>query len=301
MRAFAILVAGMGLTSCASINDAMKQAGYGGLAGAAAAGLSDIPVDSALKVGSAIRKSAEQISESEEYFIGRAVAAKIATRYRTFDNAELNRYAQTVLQVVAMASDRPAIYRGYHIQLLDSEEVNAFSAPGGFVFITTGLLKTLESEDQLACVLGHEVAHIAKKHGLKTIKAARLTAAFTLLGKAAADNYASGAVSELTEHFGGAVDDIVNNLVVSGYSRDKEFEADHYGDLYAQRAAYDPGALDVFLTKLGAADARSGFYKTHPPAEKRLRELAGYSISPLSTYRKSSSRDARWRSALAAL
>ncbi|HEX4048118.1 MAG TPA: M48 family metalloprotease, partial [Elusimicrobiota bacterium] len=159
------------------------------------------------KAASAARGGFADISESEEYYIGRAVSARILSRYKPLNDPGPNLYAQRILQAVAMASDRPAIYKGYHVQILRSPEVNAFSAPGGFVFVTTGLLKLVRSEDELACVLGHEVAHVSKKHGLKTIKASRLTSAFAILGTEAARSYSPSQVAQLTDAFKGTVDD----------------------------------------------------------------------------------------------
>jgi predicted Zn-dependent protease len=253
-------------------------------------------LQSATKVAVAVRKSAEDISESEEYYIGRAVAAQITSRYKPLNDPGLNLYAQKIVQAVSMASDRPSVFKGYHVQVLQSPEVNAFAAPGGFIFVTTGLLKLVRSEDELACVLAHEVAHVAKKHGLKTIKASRLTSAFAVLGTEAAKNYTSSQVSQLTDVFKGTVDDVVNNLVVNGYSRDKEYEADKFGAQYARAANYDPGALKAFLRRMDedeASGAGGGMFKTHPKASKRVDELGALTAS--SGYRRSAARDQRFK------
>jgi predicted Zn-dependent protease len=248
----------------------------------------------ATQVANAVRKSAEDISESEEYYIGRAVAAQIMSRYQPLDNPALNLYAQRILQAVSMASDRPSIYKGYHVQVLKNDEVNAFAAPGGFVFVTTGLLKLVRSEDELACVLAHEVAHVSKKHGLKTIKTSRLTSAFALLGSEAAKNYSPSQASQLADVFKGTVDDVVKNMIVDGYSRDKEFEADKFGAQYARAANYDPGALPAFLRRMDAAGSAGagGMFKTHPKASKRIDELGA--LTPSSDYRRSDARVERF-------
>ncbi|MFI5346760.1 MAG: M48 family metalloprotease [Elusimicrobiota bacterium] len=251
---------------------------------------------SSLKVAGAVRKSAEDISESEEYYIGRAVAAQILSRYQPLNDPGLNLYAQKIVQAVSMASDRPSVFKGYHVQILESDEVNAFAAPGGFIFVTTGLLKLVRSEDELACVLAHEVAHVAKKHGLKTIKASRLTSAFAVLGSEAAKNYTSSQVAQLTDVFKGSVDDVVNSLVVNGYSRDKEYEADKFGAEYARNANYDPGALQAFLKRMeeaGAAGGAGGMFKTHPTAAKRVSELG--ELTPSADYRRSAAREQRFK------
>ena len=260
--------------------------------------ISNEQFQSATKVASAVRHSAEDISESEEYYIGRAVAAQIMSRYQPMNDPGLNLYAQKIVQAVSMASDRPSVYRGYHVQILQSDEVNAFAAPGGFIFVTTGLLKLVRSEDELACVLAHEVAHVAKKHGLKTIKASRLTSAFAVLGTEAAKNYTSSQVSQLTDVFKGTVDDVVNSLVVNGYSRDKEYEADKFGAQYARNANYDPAAMKSFLKRMQEADAAGaggGMLKTHPAASKRISELGD--VEPSSDFRRSIARERRFKAA----
>jgi predicted Zn-dependent protease len=244
-----------------------------------------------------LRKGFEDISESEEYYIGRAVSAQVLSRYKPLNDPGLNLYLQKVMQGVALASDRPATFKGYHLQVLDSDEVNAFAAPGGFVFVTKGLLKHVKSEDELASVLGHEVAHVAKKHGLKTIQTARLTSAFTILGSEVGKQYTSQQVGELTKAFDGAVEDIVNKMVVNGYSRDKEYEADRLGAQYAKSAHYDPGALKSFLARLERAEGSGGgMFKTHPSAAKRQSELG--SQTPAPGYKKSSERGRRFSEAV---
>lgn len=260
--------------------------------------ISNEQFQSATKVASAVRHSAEDISESEEYYIGRAVSAQIMSRYRPLADPGLNLYAQKIVQAVSMASDRPSTYKGYHVQVLQSDEVNAFAAPGGFIFVTTGLLKLVRSEDELACVLAHEVAHVAKKHGLKTIKASRLTSAFATLGAEAAKNYTPSQMSQLTDVFKGSVDDVVNSLVVNGYSRDKEYEADKFGAQYARNANYDPAAMKSFLERMQEADkagAGGGMFKTHPAATKRISELGD--LTPSADYKRSVSRERRFKAA----
>ena len=259
-------------------------------------------VAGAVKTAKAFRKGFQDISESEEFFIGRSVAAQILSRYRPYQDAKLNRYVQSVLQVVAQASDRPMIFKGYHAQVLDSDEVNAFAAPGGFVFLTSGLVRLLENEDQLGCVLAHEVGHITAKHGLKVIKTSRLTTAFELLGQEAAKNAGSKQAAQLTEAFGGSVDDIVNNLVVNGYSRDLELAADKLGVGYARQANYQPQALVQVLSRMGGSgSARWGFSKNHPSTQQRLAQLQSLDLSPSAQFKASEARRKRFAAACASL
>lgn len=248
------------------------------------------------KSASAIRKGAADISESEEYYIGRGVGAQLLSQYKPLRDPELNRYVRTLGTAIALASDRPTTFVGYRFQVLDSDEPNAFAAPGGFIFVTRGLVKLAGSEDELAGALAHEVAHVNLKHGLKTIKTARLTSAFSILATEAAKSYTGDQVSKLTEAFEGSVDDVVKSLVVNGYSRDKEYEADHMAVEFMRRAGYDPRALPRLLAKLGKAPKGIGLMKTHPSPDSRVAKL-GEIITP-SSYRRAHARDVRFAAAV---
>ncbi len=293
MRLAALLLAAGLAAGCAGMDAAMRTAtSYASSKGL----ISESQAESLNKSETALRRGSQEISESEEYYIGRAVSAQILARYKPLDDARLNAYLQAVLQTVAGASDRPDTYRGYHVQVLDTDEVNAMSAPGGFVFVTKGLLKRVRSEDELACVLAHEVAHVSKKHGLKTIKASRLTQAFAILGTEAAKSYTPDQVARLTASFAGAIDDVVNDLVTKGYSRDKEYEADRFAAEYARAAGYDPDGLKSFLSRLESEPGAGGLFKTHPSPASRLARLGDLSAPP--GYRRSSVRDRRFAAAM---
>lgn len=248
------------------------------------------------KSATALRRGAADISESEEYYIGRGVAAQILGEYKPLNDEALNRYVRTLGTAVALASDRPQTFIGYRFQVLDSDEVNAFAAPGGFIFVTRGLVKLASSEDELAAALAHEVAHVNLKHGLKTIKAARLTTAFSILAGTAAQSYTGEQMQRLTQAFEGSVDDIAKTLVVKGYSRDKEYEADRKAEEFLRRAGYDPRALPRLLAKLEHAKKGVGLLKTHPSPESRVARLADV-VTP-ADYRPSKARDRRFAAAV---
>ncbi|HHF43560.1 MAG TPA: peptidase M48, partial [Candidatus Aminicenantes bacterium] len=105
---------------------------------------------SLLRVAKALRSSFADITEEEEYYIGRSVAATILATYPALNNSRLTRYVNRVGQAVGVYSDRPEIFAGYHFLVLDSNEINAMAAPGGFIFITKGLLRLCRNEDMLA-------------------------------------------------------------------------------------------------------------------------------------------------------
>ena len=118
-------------------------------------------------------KAVRPMTDEEEYYVGRAVAATILGQYRLYANERLTSYVNAVGQAVALASDRPFTYGGYHFAILDTEEVNALSCPGGIIFITRGMLQKTRNEDELAAVLAHEVAHVNHKDGLAAIQKSR--------------------------------------------------------------------------------------------------------------------------------
>lgn len=233
------------------------------------------------KTATALRKGFSDLTPEEEYFIGRAVAARILSDYKPVADPVRTHYINLVGDNVAKNSKMPLTFKGYHFMLISSDEVNAFAAPGGFVFVTTGLYAKLTSEEQLAAVLAHEVAHVSLKHGLSSIKAANLTQAFTILGTEAVKEYSGAQLGELTKAFENSINDIINNLVVNGYSRTQEYDADSEALTTTYRAGYNPKGLPEFLKTLsGAKSANSaGFFKTHPPAIDRLKEAEKIIVS----------------------
>lgn len=233
--------------------------------------------DAIVKTGAALRKGFAELTPQEEYYIGRAVAARILSDYGVVRDEARTRYLNTLGQVLARVSDRPETYAGWHFLLLDSDEVNAFAAPGGFVFVTRGLFASCSDEEQLAAVLAHEVGHVTLRHGLSAIKQARLTEAFTIIGTTAVKEFSGAELSKLTEAFEGTINDIVNQMVVSGYSRKQEHAADAEAARVAWRAGYDPAGLTAFLDALGRKEAKArkqGFFSTHPPAGDRRSKAA---------------------------
>jgi predicted Zn-dependent protease len=151
--------------------------------------------EKALKVGTAFRKSFADLTEEEEYYIGRSVAAHILSKYDLYHK---------------IARARASAY-------LDTREIVAFAAPGGFVFISRGMISSIKNEEELAGVLAHEVTHISERHGLKAIKQSRLVEAFSILAK---EVKSEAEVQKLTQHFEGVLKDIIKTLMEKGYSRE---------------------------------------------------------------------------------
>lgn len=240
-----------------------------------------------IKTSKALRKTFADINEEEEYYIGRTVSALILSRYPVYNNKALTSYVNYVGKAVAIYSDRPETYAGYHFLILDSDEVNALSAPGGFVFITKGLLKRCRDEEMLACILAHEVGHICAKHGLKSIKKSRLIDAFKIIGQEATQRYTPEKLAQLTNIFEGTLGDITEKLIEKGYDRKYEYEADRLGVNFAARTGYNPQGLSDFLQTMVTDSTKpglKGWFKTHPSPKDRLvrvkKELAGLGKVP---------------------
>jgi predicted Zn-dependent protease len=246
-----------------------------GLLGAwGCAGIDAVSVASiAAKTGYKAVEAARPISDSEEYYVGRAVAARILTAYPLYQDPKLTLYVNEVGQTVARKSSRPNTYRGYHFAVLEAPEPNAFACPGGTVFVTRGLLKFCDNEDELAAVLAHEVAHVAHKDGVNSISKARWTSVVTTLGTETAKQY-GGVAGNLVTLFEGSIDDVFKTIVVNGYSRSAEFAADAEACQILTRAGYNPGALASLLTKMAAQEkGGDGIFKTHPPTGDRLAKV----------------------------
>ena len=228
----------------------------------------------AVKGASKAAEASRPITDSEEYYVGRAVAAQILGKYKLDQNPKLTQYVNEVGQTVARKSSRPDPFKGYHFAVLDTQEINAFACPGGIIFITRGLIQTCQNEDQLAAVLAHEVGHVANKDGINSISKARWTQVFTAMGTEAAKQY-GGVAGNLVSLFEGSIDDVFKTIVVNGYSRQAEETADAAALTELTRAGYDPAAMVVLLTAMEAKGkgSTSGIFKTHPPTSERLAKV----------------------------
>ncbi len=213
-----------------------------------------------------IANATHQITEEEEYYIGRSVAANILGQYPLWKNSEATRYLNLIGNALVLRSARPEIYGGYHFALLDSPEANAFSAPGGIVFLTRGIVEMAASEDELAAILAHEIQHVVRKDPLKAIKSQRMKA----LGTFAAGE-AIGSSGKVFEVFQDSVLDISGTLLQKGYSRGQEKDADLGSLVLLAATGYDPGSLLSMLEKVKAVEKKKvKAFSAHPSAGKRI-------------------------------
>lgn len=224
-----------------------------------------------------LAEAAKEITPSEEHYIGRAVAAMVLAKYPLLDDPALTKYVNDAGLLVAYASDRPSTFGGYHFAVLNSDEPNAFACPGGIILINKGLLKDVKDEDQLAAILGHEVAHVSHRHGISAIKKSRWTKfAFFAAGEVG-KQYSSNEIGQLVGEFQGVVSDVAKKVMESGYSKSDEKNADENGMKFAYDAGYNPAEMIDFIKQEEAKGigSTSGPFSSHPKAEVRVRELEG--------------------------
>jgi len=208
-------------------------------------------------------------TQAEEIEIGDGVAETLLGARPLLDDPELQRYVNAVGMWVAQQSQRPDL--PWHFGVNDSDHINAFAAPGGYIIVTKGMMKQLRNEAELAGVLGHEVAHVTQKHHLKALRKAAL---INLLSASAAAATAESRHAELVQKLSGPT----KELYARGLDKADEFEADRMGVVLSARAGYDPYGLPAVLTTLASADPKDNFLtlltKTHPLPQVRLGTLA---------------------------
>jgi predicted Zn-dependent protease len=221
----------------------------------------------------AIGTAAEAITPEQEYYIGRAVGANILSRYKIWNGSPaLTKYLNEICSAIVINSPRPEIYNGYHVAILDSQEINAFATPGGHIFVTRGLIACTDSEDALAAVIAHEIGHIQLQHSIKAIKNSRITQAILVTGTSAAGALGNQEIRELASVMDESVNEIITTLVVNGYSREQEFDADKAALSLMAAAGYEPSSLITMLRQLerNQGSSTSGLTKTHPTPALRI-------------------------------
>ena len=221
----------------------------------------------------AVPASAQTIfgmSPEDEKRIGRDKHPKILEQFGgAYGDPDLARYVNSIGQFVAAASDAPEV--GYTFTVIDSPIVNAFAVPGGYVYLTRGLLALADNEAEVAGVLAHEIAHVTARHGAKRQTKGTLAGLGLAVLGAVTNNDALKSLGRVGAH-----------AVLSAYSRKEEYEADDLGVLYLSRAGFDPGAMSSFLDKLKRHSALEAsmhgrlaapgldFFATHPRTRDRV-------------------------------
>lgn len=220
----------------------------------------EIPISKEL--ASAIRP----ISTEEEVKIGREVAANVIAQFGLVEDEAINDYVNLVGLTVARVVPRQDIV--YRFAILNSDIVNAFAVPGGFIFVSKGLINLLEDESQLAGVLGHEIAHVTQRHAVKEIQKSKIA-------QAAIPNYVKASAKQA--EWMSQVTDLAIQMLWKGYAREDELESDRLGVEYARIAGYDAHSFIEVLEMIKSRAQNSNQNKevkfllsTHPKPEDRI-------------------------------
>lgn len=215
------------------------------------------------------------MSEEQELSLGRSTHGEILQQYGEYEDKALADYVQKIGDRVARGSHRPDLI--YRFTVLDTPQVNAFALPGGYIYVTRGILSYLNSEDDLAAVLGHEIGHVTARHAVRQHTTSTLTGI-------------TGAILASQSGIQGAGDiaNLLGTALVRGYGREHELEADRLGAEYLARTGYDPEAMlnvvrvlknqETFETELARLEKREpriyhGLFSTHPDNDQRLKSV----------------------------
>jgi beta-barrel assembly-enhancing protease len=205
----------------------------------------------------------------EEVRFGREVAARIIGRYSMYDNEKLLKYVSLVGQSLVMNTSRPEL--DYHFAILNTEEINAYAAPGGYIFVTRGALQKMQNEAELAGVLAHEIGHVVERHIVRelNIRGGDNSATAGLA-------HAIGGSSDAAKvAFVQSIDKAVDILFKDGYKREDEAQADRDAVLFCALTGYEPAGLVRYFERINSIKGKQTAVldKTHPSYESRINML----------------------------
>ena len=202
----------------------------------------------------------------------------VMKQYSLYENKELQDYVQRVGRKLAAESHRSGLIYRFHV--LDSTEINAFALPGGYIYITRGLMSYLNSEAEFAAVLGHEIGHVTARHSVRQASAAQIAGIGATIGAIF--------LPQMRTQAGNQVVNMLGTAVLSGYGRKHELESDRLGAEYLARTGYTPQAMldvikvlknqQVYDETLAKAEGREprkyhGVFASHPDNDTRLQEV----------------------------
>jgi predicted Zn-dependent protease len=212
-----------------------------------------------------VQKANADVNEPQEITLGEGIASNLLGAAPLLDNPAIQQYVNRVGRWLALQTERPNL--PWQFGVLDDNDVNAFAAPGGYVFITKGLLAQMNSEAELAGVLAHEISHVLRKHHLQALKKGAQTELLSDLANDALKN--TGSDPRLAKLVSAGTE-----VYARGLDKNDEFEADRMGVVIAARGGYDPYGLPAVLQTLQAIKpGDSSFalmFKTHPALADRL-------------------------------
>ncbi len=210
------------------------------------------------------------LSPAQEISLGQREAAKVAAQMGLVDDPEIRGIVEAVGRKLVQAL--PLSPYAFEFHVVNMEEPNAFALPGGFVYVSRGLLSLVNREDELAGVLGHEIGHVVARHAATRIARAQGVGLATVLGAVAAAALGGPAAGDVV----GSLGQVAGAGYLAAYSREQERESDEIGQDLAARAGYDPAALVDFFVTLEAAtrllhgERNPSFFDSHPSTPERI-------------------------------
>ncbi len=204
-------------------------------------------------------------STEREVQLGKTISKEVEEQLKPAEDPLIQNRVEIIGRKIAAVCDRKDI--DYHFTALDDKEVNAFSLPGGYIYVNKGLVEVVDNDDQLAAVLAHEIGHIVARHSIKKLQAAQ---GYTLLRVLLAVAPGGQGV--------GAASDVAFGSILLGYAREDELLSDQLGARYLKLAGYNPHAMIDFLQKLERLDKRKplepkSYFRTHPFVPDRIRTV----------------------------
>jgi beta-barrel assembly-enhancing protease len=232
----------------------------------------DNKVTKFLKIGQDagnVLKGVKGIGLQEEMTIGNSVAVQIVSRYGGLvRDPEITRRVNLIGKSLTCYCDRPEL--SYRFGVLNSSTVNAFSTPGGYVFITRGLYDMVQNDDELAGVLGHEITHVTERHALNIIRRQDFLEGGTDIFAQTGGHDAKRVMSVYSSGIG----KITTTLFETGFSQSQEYTADGKGSQLAATVNYAPDGLRQCLQELQKRETpNAAFFPTHPPLQSRIAKL----------------------------
>lgn len=203
-----------------------------------------------------------------EVAFGREISARILGRYKVYNDPGLVKYVNLVGLSLARSTNRPEL--AYHFMILDTNEVNAYAAPGGYVFVTSGALKLMKDESELAGVLAHEIGHVTDMHVVKELKIKGVDDSLT----SGLAQLVGGSTDSARAAFAQAVDKGLDMIFKDGYKREDEMQADRTAVLICELGGYDATGLSRYLNRIRAIKEKvpdpDG---THPTVDARIAQI----------------------------
>ena len=249
---------------------------------------------------SSIDRASEPITPIDSYEIGRTVSASILKQYPLYDGKKATAYLNKICKAIALNSDTPAIYNDYCVGILDTDEINALSTCGGHIFVSRGLLQCCTSEDAVASVIAHEMAHIQLEHAVSAIKTSRTTTAINKTASTAQELSAlTGESRQIFTDLTSSSLAVLDVLVEKGYPKEQEYKADELAIKLMVQTGYDPNAMVDMLQVLDQMHANEssgdkGWKKTHPKPADRIKKVKAAITKSKYTGTTDSARDARF-------